>query len=327
MSVNRNENIIKVVRGDNGIGPVRYEFPATLHLGGAGGGGASGKSFHGGAGGGGSTIVSASLNITPNVTYYINVGSGGAGGIYDAVGNTANNGTDGGASEWLAYNNNYDSPVTMSCEGGQGALALDNPGGNSGTGSVEFTTIPDVEDYPGFTGGLTRVGTIGGQPATAMGGGAGAAENGEDGTVDFANSGNGGDGLSVPSNLLTQFIAGGGGGGAGSDTSNTAGTGPNGGGDGGDNQGSAGTDATNFSAGGGGGGASSSIGGNGGDGFKGFAHLRFIGKIGTQLNELDITVTNALTNYDAGTNTTDILFEEGAGTFRYTAPYPYVPKT
>ena len=327
MSVNRNENIIKVVRGDNGIGPVRYEFPGTLHLAGGGGGGASGAPFYGGAGGGGSTVVSASLSITPQITYVAFVGSGGEGGVW--TGGSGTSGIDGTESSWEAYTNNYDTPVTMSVEGGQAALWRDvTPipldGGNSGTGSV---IGPTTENYPGFIGGITKIGTIGGQPATATGGGAGTIENGEDGEANFQKAGDGGNGVLIPSNIIGGAeLAGGGGGGAGSDATNTPGSGESGGGSGGDNQGSAGGNATLLSAGGGGGGASSSIGGAGGSGANGFAHMRFIGKIGTQLGELDIAVTNATTSYDAASNTTDILFAIGVGTFRYTAPYPYVPK-
>ena len=327
MSVNRNENIIKVVRGDNGIGPVRYEFPGTLHLAGGGGGGASGAPFAGGAGGGGSTVVSASLSITPQITYEVFVGQGGEGGVW--TGGDGQSGIDGAPSTWAAYTNNYNTPVTMSVEGGQAALWADpSPtpldGGNSGTGSV---IGPTTENYPGFIGGITRIGTIGGQPATATGGGAGSLENGEDGEANFQKAGNGGEGVYIPSNIIgASELAGGGGGGSGSDSANTAGSGRGGGGQGGDNQGSAGTDAFRLSAGGGGGGASAAIGGAGGSGANGFAHMRFIGKIGTQLGELDIAVTNATTSYQAASNTTDILFAVGVGTFRYTAPYPYVPK-
>ena len=98
MSVNRNVNIIKALQKPN-IGPVRYEFPATLHLGGGGGGGASGTGQNdvGGVGGGGSTVVSASLNITPNVTYYVEIGGGGTGGAAVGTG-PANAGTDGEGS-------------------------------------------------------------------------------------------------------------------------------------------------------------------------------------------------------------------------------------
>ena len=328
MSVNRNENIIKVVRGDNGIGPVRYEFPGTLHLAGGGGGGASGAPFYGGAGGGGSTVVSASLSITPQITYVTFVGAGGEGGAWTG-GTAGNSGIDGTESSWEAYTNNYDTPVTMSVEGGQAALwASPSPspldGGNSGTGSV---IGPTTENYPGFIGGITRIGTIGGQPATATGGGAGSFENGEDGEANFQKAGDGGDGVLITSAIIGGAqLAGGGGGGSGADTANTGGSGNDGGGDGGDNQGAAGGNATLLSAGGGGGGATDTIAGDGGSGANGFAHLRFVGKIGTQLGEFDITVTNATVAYDAGANTTDILFGIGVGTFRYTAPYPYVPK-
>ena len=310
--INKNLNIIQGIRGPK-PGPVRYEFPATIWLAGGGGGGAGASGFTGATGGAGSTIVSASLAITPNVTYEVEVGVGGIGGA------TNDNGTDGGASFFYAYTNNYDSPVTMSCEGGQRGLKGDFPGPNSGTGSVEYTTT--TENFPGFTGGLTYVGSIGGQPATAMGGGAGAGGNGIDGGADFVKAGNGGTGISLP--YIGQ-VAGGGGAGAGSDTVNTSGTGTFGGGNGGANQGAPGTDATALAAGGGGGGASAVTGGSGGDGGNGFAMVIFTGKIGTQYEEYDIEVTNATVDYTSGVTT--ILFETGSGTLRYTAPYPYVPK-
>lgn len=324
MSVNRNSNIIKAIKQPN-IGPVRYEFPATLHLGGGGGGAASGRPNFGGVGAGGSTVVSASLNITPNVTYYVEVGGGGIGGAAVGFG-PANGGTDGEGSFFYAYTDNYDMPVTMSCEGGQGGSSNnEDGGGNSGTGSVEYTTIPDVQDYPGFNGGATISGDVGGQPAGSQGGGAGSGANGQDGNADKLTSGDGGAGILVPSNII-DFVAGGGGGGA-CANNGTPGDGTNGGGNGGDDQSSDGTSATKLSAGGGGGGSDGVSGGAGGNGADGFAHIRFIGIIGTQLDELDITVTNATVNYDAGSNTTDILFNSGSGTLRYTAPYPYVPKS
>ena len=323
MSVNRNVNIIKALQKPN-IGPVRYEFPATLHLAGGGGGGASGIPDIGGVGGGGSTVVSASLDITPNVTYYVEVGGGGTGGAAVAA-PPANAGTDGEGSFFYAYTDNYDTPVTMSCEGGQGGPANTSlGGGNSGTGSVEYTTIPDVQDYLGFSGGATTSGTVGGQPASAQGGGAGSGADGQDGAGDFITSGDGGNGIEVLSTLI-RFVAGGGGGGA-CANNGTPGLGKFGGGNGGTDAASDGGDATELASAGGGGGSNGAIGSAGGDGADGFAHIRFIGKIGTQLNELDITVTNASVNYSAGSNITDILFNSGSGTLRYNAPYPYVPK-
>ena len=308
MSVNRNVNIIKAVQPIVERDPISYNFSASLFAIGGGGGGEDGTASNTGAGGGGGAgaVVSSSISIVPNVTWTIEVGDGGSA-------NSAGEDTTA-----ITYDVNYDGLLTLRAQGGRpGNNAI---GGNSGTGSVETTSA--TSSYAAFTGGTEVTG--GGR--NSAGGGAGANGNGGIGTVYDGNPGTGVGGVGGNGINIFGGIAGGGGGGIGDVVQ--GGTASQGGGDGGlvlATLSPNGEDATKYGAGGGGGLGHLSTPGTGGAGYKGSVIISFVGKIGTELNQYDITTTNASSSYNSGTNTTTIFFETGSGTFRYTAPFPYIP--
>jgi hypothetical protein len=288
--------------------PIRYNFSASLWAIGGGGGGFAnpGGNSSAGGGGGAGAAVSASISISPNITWNIEVGAGGSSSF------------SGEDTYAIAYNNDYDGLVTFRAQGGR--TGTTGVGGNTGTGSLEINAT--TQSYSPFIGGANVTG--GGR--NSAGGGAGLTENGQTGTTYDGNPGSGrggrgGTGLGNPNPLALPIIgnvAGGGGGGAGGDLQ-TGGEGTSGGGVGGP-QGAGG--ASNASTiGSGGGGAGGVLASSGGAGFDGGFVISFIGTIGTQLNQYDIETTNAtiLTSGDI----TVIRFNKGNGTFRYNAPFPY----
>ena len=304
MSVNLNSNIIKAVQPFVNRNGLSYNFPANVWALAGGGGGENGSN---GGGGGAGAFLSASLSVIPNVTWAINVGGGGSGSF---------NGQDTYAT---IYNDTYAGITTLKAQGGRSGVS--GSGGNSGTGSI--ITPSGTFNYTGFTGGAV----ISGGGNTYGGGGAGNTENGGvgipfDGNPGTGVSGNGGQGSEI-----AYFIPlGGGGGGTTDSVTSGAGTGNDGGGNGAGGTGAFeinGQSATSFGAGGGGartGGAGAGI---GGAGSNGLFVIQFEGTIGSGSTDYNIAVTNA-TITKAG-NTTTITYNSGSGTFRYTAPYPYVP--
>ena len=308
MSINRNVNLIKAIQPEVNRDGVRYNFSADIYAVGAGGGGesasAGGSNGIAGGGGGAGSVVSASLSVVPNITWTIDVGSGGA---------SDTNGEDTSA---IIYDDTYAGLVTLRAQGG--LSPTNSGGGNQGSGSVETTSV--TSSYSPFTGGGVNV--------NVAGGGAGAIENGGngvpfDGNPNTGVGGLGGQGITdLPFGGGTLSFAGGGGGGV-NDGQLVGGDGADGGGDGGDIVTFNGNNATLYGAGGGGGSTDTNVFGSGGAGSKGLVMLRFLGTIGTGSGEFDIEFTNASSSLDG--NTTSIFYDEGVGTFRYNAPFPYVP--
>jgi hypothetical protein len=306
MSVNLNSNIIKAVQPFVNRAPVSYNFSADAF---ALGGGGGGQSAPNGGGGGGGALVSASISVVPNITWTINVGGAGA---------ADTNGQDTYAT---IYNDTYAGITTLKAQGGR--TGVGGNGGNSGTGSL--ITPSGTFNYTGFTGGAV----IEGGGRTYGGGGAGNTSNGTrgipfDGNPGTGFAGNGGFGVGT-----FPFAAVGGGGGGTTDAStNSGGNGNDGGGAGaGATSGQYernGYPAINYGAGGGGarngGGA-----GIGGTGSPGTFWIQFVGTAGTQLGQYDITVTNGTISGPGDYGITTVIFNSGSGTFRYNAPYPYVP--
>jgi hypothetical protein len=310
MSINRNVNLIKAIQPQVNRNPVSYNFDANLFAIGAGGGGET--SFDGGGagdyeaggGGGGGAVVSASISVVPNITWTVDVGEGGSAD------------TNGGDTLLIAYDGNYSGQTTLKAQGG---LAGSNSGGgNSGTGSLETTAV--TQSYSGFTGGA--------QNLNVAGGGAGSSQNGGAGVPYDGNPGTGLGGPGGAGDNIFSGIAGGGGGGITPNNIN-GGTASDGGGTGGDLSAAPssfnGNPATNYGGGGGGAAAADGITGTGGSGFKGSVIVQFTGVIGTELDQFDIVTTNASSSYDSLNNRTTVFFETGSGTFRYNAPFPYVP--
>lgn len=303
MSINRNSNLIKAIQPQVNRDPVSYNFDANVWTIGGGGGGESGLSIfpngEAGGGGGAGAVVSASLSVIPNITWTIEVGSGGS---------TDSNGENSTA---IVYDTTYAGLTTLRAQGGRNGS--NSGGGNSGTGSVETTSA--TASYAAFTGGAQNTGVAGG--------GAGAGGNGGNGVPFDGNPGTGIGGVGGFGKSVFGSVAGGGGGGI-TPNNGFGGTGAFGGGNGGV-VGVNGGNATTYGSGGGGGGADNGNPSTGGSGYKGTVVVSFVGKIGTQLGEFDITTTNASSSYNSGTNSTTIYFETGSGTFRYTAPFPYIP--
>lgn len=303
MSINRNVNLIKAIQPQVNRSPVSYNFDATVYAIGAGGGGESGTDtpggggYEAGGGGGAGALVSASLSVVPNITWTIDVGNGGG------------SDTKGEDTLLIAYDNDYSGLTTLRAQGG--FPGLNSGGGNAGTGSVETTSA--TSSYAASTGGAIDVGVAGGGAGSKGNGGAGVPFDGNPST---GLGGPGGDGDNI-----FGGIAGGGGGGI---TPNNiiGGIATDGGGNGSALPSSNGNPATNYGAGGGGGGAADDSTGTGGSGYQGTVIVQFTGQIGY---DFDIATTNASSSYDTLNNRTTIYFETGSGTFRYTAPYPYVP--
>lgn len=309
--LNLNFNTIDSIREKRG-GPIRYSFPATIYLLGGGGGGESGTGItgRGGGGGGASAFVSASILIAPNVTYNIQIGNKGTGSL---GGFTP---TKGGDSFIYGYTDDYNTPVTMSAQGGYPGSG--GAGGNSGSGSIEYTTT--TINFPSFNGGALVNASAGGYFYQATGGGAGSSQNGQNGLIlPPSEAGDGGSGGGIP-NYSTH--AGGGGGGADSTPSSFRGVGKDGGGNGGTDL-EPGTAASSYGSGGGGSGANGEGGGNGAEGT---AFIIYDFNTGEEYSDgKDVSVTNG-TIIENGSGKTVIRFNVGNGTFRFTAPYPYVPK-
>jgi len=303
--LNLNYNINDAVGGGNGCrGEVKFNYSASFFLAGGGGGGAAGGGgggsslFFAGGGGGGAQAFSSSINIIPNVTYQINIGASGSGGINSAG---LNAGANGQQSSFVYFDDtDTTGPITLIASGGLGAPG--NTGGTSGNGFAGGA--------PGALAGGTKSG----------GGGGGTQQNGENGDVDGA--GAGGDGGNF----------GGGGGGAARNSGvpgagipynsiNVPGTiyeldvtgisGASGGS--GIGAGNAGSSAT-FAGGGGGSSDSFSTSFKGGDGGQGILRIAYKGK----QKAFGGTIT-----YNAGEDITTHTFTSGSHTFLYTYPYPW----
>lgn len=308
MSINRNVNLIKAIQPEVNRDAVRYNFSADIYAIGAGGGGQSavvdGSNGVAGGGGGAGSAVSHSLSVVPNITWTIEVGSGGA------------SDTNGEDTTAIIYDDTYAGLVTLRAQGG--LSPTNSGGGNQGSGSVETTAT--TSSYSPFSGGAVST--------SNAGGGAGATQDGGDGipydgNPDTGVGGRGGEGLdNFPFGSGTIDTAGGGGGGI-NDGQIDGGSAADGGGDGGDGVTFNGANATLYGAGGGGGSTDNITAGSGGAGSKGLVMLRFEGTIGTGSGEFDIEFTNASSSLDGSVSS--IFFNEGAGTFRYNAPFPYVP--
>ena len=270
-------------------------FSASFYLFAGGGGGASTTivSTQPGGGGGAGAMFTGSFNISPNRTYTVVVGAGGAA---DTSGNTTQfNGFDMGTIE---------IPITMSLQGGRNGSGMN--GGNSGTGSYTIGTT--TTQLPAFTGGSGDADSGGGTIRYAAGGGAGSSQNGVSG-IAFPNriSGAGGNGF--------VGLAGGGGGG-GADKRNFAGATAGAGGDFGGGIGGGATDtnqngfpATAFGA-GGGGATSTSVGNSGGTGYQGVLLLSYpgTGSRFTATGNYSLSYLNGITTY---------TFNPGSSSFSY----------
>lgn len=320
MAVNRNVNIIKAFRGEP-IGPVTYNISSEVFAIGGGGGGAT-NTTGGAGGGGGSRYISGSVILTPNITYTFNVGAGGGPD------------TNGGETYFDFYDGSYTNITKFKSQGG--IKGTNSGGGNSGSGSVEYGA-----------GGTTTFAAFNGAPSvsdggrSAGGGGAGSGQDGQSGTTYDGNPGSGvsgaggtGDKLNyyIPASLVPTLAGAGGGGGATSpDVLQKGGAaGATGGGAGQWND--VGSNASNFGCGGGGNGNYSNPPGSPntgpGSGSAGMVVVEFEGQIGDSTKGTgfyDIEFTNATSSYFEAYGVTQIRFQEGVGTLRYTAPYPYVP--
>ena len=269
----------------------------TLFAGGAGGISTTSATVQPGGGGGAGAMFTGSYNISPNSTYTVIVGAGGA---KDSNGNdTLFTGFDTGIVQ---------IPITVKLQGGRTGAAMN--GGDAGTGS--YTIGSTTTQLPVFTGGSGDNGSGGGTLRFAAGGGAGSCENGVSG-IAFPNrvSGRGGNGIFVSSN---GYIQGGGGGGGGADRRNfitpTAGEGgEQGGGNGGQSLNQNGFPGEGYGA--GGGGAVSTDGAAfGGDGYQGVLIVQYPGT-GSRFT----TTGNVTSSYFEGITT--YTFNVGSSSFSY----------
>lgn len=310
MSINRNSNIIKAIQPEVDRAPVRYNFDGEIYVIAGGAGGESAGAYRAGGGGGAGGYVSASLSVVPNITWTIEVGGGG----------TAD--TNGEDSSAIVYDDNYGGLVTLRAQGG--LSPTDSGGGNQGSGSVEETAA--TSSYTPFVGGAVNTSVAGGGASSLVDGGDGIPYDGNPGT---GRGGAGGNGGYLNLTVSVERCAAGGGGGCIPNNTLGGSGGIGGAGNGGSPTSLNGGNASFYGSGGGGAGGSGNVGtggGTGGNGYRGVVMVRVPGKIGTQLGEYDITYTNASASYsDYYGGWTTILYNSGSGTFRYTAPYPYVP--
>jgi hypothetical protein len=267
----------------------------TLFAGGGGGVSTTSATSQPGGGGGAGAMFTGSFNISPNRTYTVVVGDGGAADT--SGGTTQFNGFDMGVVE---------IPITMSLQGGRNGSAMN--GGNSGTGSYTIGTT--TTQLPAFTGGSGDDGSGGGTLRFAAGGGAGSCENGVSGVASPNRvSGRGGNG-----NAGGTYKEGGGGGGGGADRRNfvtaTAGAGGiQGGGNGGQGLNQGGSNGEGYGA--GGGGAVSTDGtAFGGSGYQGVLTVSYQGT-GSRFT----TIGNATSSFTDGITT--YTFNVGSSSFSY----------
>ncbi|MCX6224754.1 MAG: hypothetical protein NTV01_08400 [Bacteroidia bacterium] len=214
--------------------------------GGGGGAGASG-SLSGGGGGGAGGLIAGNTKITPEQTYDIVIGAGGAGGVFDNPCQPGGSGSD----------SSFDEEVAVGGGGGGAQAAGTGKNGGSGGGAGAYSNTGGQ--------GTTTQGNDGGSSveySIGAGGGGGASELGAD-TPNVNDGGNGGDG--VPSDISGSALYSAGGGGGGGRLDYTAGDGGLGGGGAGSDSASAPTAGTDGLGGGGGGhrGGSGAIGGSG----------------------------------------------------------------
>jgi hypothetical protein len=181
-----------------------------------GGGGGGGAYDTGSSGGGGAGLVlTGTVSVTPNFTYNIYVGSGGAGGTADRTVPIETNGGNGENSFFNAiiatggsggFRSRYqvggggvggtiaDAGLLLGGGGGNGggsAGTINSAGGGGGNGSPGGTS---VDNNPGV-GGSGIISTITGSSVTYGAGGIGGRDNqNANGVNGTANTGNGGGG-------------------------------------------------------------------------------------------------------------------------------------
>lgn len=155
---------------------------------GGGGGGASGgaqNTENGGGGGSGAWLINYPYTVTPAAGLAVVIGTGGAGGVYDA--NNVVAGVDGVAT---TFN------TVVSCAGGNLALAAGN--GENGVGGA---ASGGYDGAASVAGGYTGVSGAGGNGTNSVGGGSGGSPFGVgvtggagSGGIGTANTGVGGAG-------------------------------------------------------------------------------------------------------------------------------------
>lgn len=220
---------------------------------GGGGGGAGGKTNAMGGGGGGRTATSGAINIIPGKTYAVEVGLGGAGGLYNntAADDPSHGGKTGGATKF-----SVDGTNVFYVGGGDGGWyyrtsAEGYSGGWGGSGG-------GAQGYYSEGSSLNTGGARGG----SNGENGGNVQGSRDGHMWWGGKGQGSTTRAWGSSSGTLYAGGGGGGGRGgySGGSGGAGGGANGG------TSSAGYNGTANTGGGGGGGGGLFNGGSGGSG-------------------------------------------------------------
>jgi len=228
------------------------------------GGGGGGSHFAGGGGAGGFLQGTKNIGIGSNSQYFVKVGAGGTGGIYQnttSFGEAGQNGTNsefddviaiGGGGGGGRSNSGDQSGRDGGSGGGGGNQGFQSPGsGTSGQGN---------DGGAGFESGASSAGGGGGGRGAA--GQAGSSEQGGEGGIGASTSITG---------TLTPYA--GGGGGSPQNTSNPIAEGGIGGGGDGSRNGGDGQNGTANTGGGGGGGAGE--GGNGGNGGSGIIVFRY----------------------------------------------------
>ncbi len=205
-----------------------------------GGGGGGGSYDTGSAGGGGAGLVlTGTISVTPNSTYNIYIGNGGAGGIGNRTGSpTETNGSDG-------ENSYFDTIIATGGSGGYRSRSFPN---GTGVGGI----IANIGTLTGGGGG-----NGGGSAATSNSAGGGGGNTSAGGTSINNTPGSGGTGIS--SSISGSAVTYGAGGTGGRDNTNT--NGANG--------------AANTGNGGGGASAISFDNSNGGNGGSGIVILKY----------------------------------------------------
>ena len=195
--------------------------------GGGGAGGGNNSNTKGGGGGGGGGYARSVLNVTPNLSVTVTVGTGGFG---------SNGPGTSGQNSW------FNNTGTVMAIGGQGGIDAQTGGfngiGGAGTGQVFFSGAPGGNGYNGGAGGGSSNAAGGGGGSSAgtagngsPGGSAGAALPGIGGIAPIGGGSGGAGGFTGNTSAAPGFsgVAPGGAGGG-------AGSGPSFGGNGGNGQ-------------------------------------------------------------------------------------------
>jgi len=221
-----NNRLTSIVFNSNGswLCPAGVTKVLVSAMGGGAGGnggttGSAGVAARGGSGGLGVTLQTRIIDVVPNTTYTITIGTGGTGGAISTAGNPGTNTSFGALMVWKGCPSTPTEPSTLSVyrsttffssphyyqdNGSPYEAIYSCPGafGNNGLNTSAFLTAypgklglqPPTPTNPGSTAGGSGGQGLNGEGLAGLGGTGVVAGNGGAGTNAAANSGAGGGG-------------------------------------------------------------------------------------------------------------------------------------